>query len=146
MATFDDYIHKLSNDTVGITVDLPKDLVWQDELNWSKIVQSVEWSLTGALLIQEGVKLKGRNITLVGKDDMAWITRQQAEQLVQLRDTPELVMTLNFEHKTTGNKLFEYPVRFRHAENGLELVNIKDFDGYEPDAWYIIKAIRLMEV
>lgn len=147
MALYDDYVYKLISTTPDIEVVLPKDLIWPDELTWSKVSQTVEWSLTGALLVQEGVKLKGKNITLNGKDNMAWISRQDGINLMTLRDTPGLIMTLQFVNKNDSlNKLFEYSVRFRHYENGLELENIKDFDQYEPDAWYIVRAIRLMEV
>jgi len=145
---YDDYIYRLS--TVApqsvFSIDLPKDLEWKDELNWGTVDQIVEYSLTGALLIQEGVKQKGRPITFTGKDNMAWITREQGLTLLAMRNTQGLVMTLKFLNKNApASVLFSFNVMFRHSEGAVDLSNIKDFDQYESDAWYIVNAIRLME-
>lgn len=145
---YDDYIYRLStaNPQPIFSIDLPKDLEWKDELNWGVVEQVVEYSLTGALLIQEGVKQKGRAITLTGKDNMAWITRAQGTTLLAMRNSPGLVMKLEFLDKNPPyTALFTFNVMFRHNEGAIELSNIKDFDAYENDAWYIVQAIRLME-
>lgn len=153
--TYDDYVYRLSvvapqsafcTITLPFSMDLPKDLQWIDEQSWGAVEQSVDYSLTGALLIQEGKKLKGRYITLVGADNMAWITRVQGNDLMVLRDIPTLVMNLKFVDKNnSSNILFSKNVMFRHSEGALDLQNIKNFDQYEADAWYIVKTIRLME-
>ena len=146
---FDNYIYNLSTASpqTVLSVDLPKDLVWNDELNWTPVAQDVEWSLSGALLIQEGVKLKGRSITLVAPSNMVWITRAQGLTLQQMNNTAGMVMTFSFLDSTNrSNVLFSYNTMFRHAEGGLDLENIKDFDAFEATAWYTIKSIKLMEV
>jgi len=145
---YDDYIYRLSTAAPQpiFSIDLPKDLEWKDELTWGVVDQLVEYSLTGALLIQEGVKQKGRPITLTGKDNMAWITRSQGLILLNMRNSPGLVMKLEFLDKNPPNfALFTFNVMFRHSEGAVDLSNIKDFDQYEDDAWYIVQAIRLME-
>ena len=52
----------LSDGTV--TVSLPDDLDWADELSWSPVQQSAEASITGAMIVQIGTRESGRPITL----------------------------------------------------------------------------------
>lgn len=145
---YDDYIWRLS--TVApqpvFSVDLPKDLLWSEELTWNTVDQNVEYSLSGALLIQEGVKLKGRMITLVGKDDMAWITREIGLTLLNMSNSPGLVMTLKFLDPNTQTTLHNFNTMFRHYEKpAVDLKHIKQWDQFESGAWYIINSIKLME-
>lgn len=55
------------------TVTLPDDLDWTDEFAWTPVQQTVEQSVTGALLVQTGTAQAGRPITLQGADDRAWL-------------------------------------------------------------------------
>ena len=66
---------------------------WVDEFGWDAITQSQERGLTGALLIQEGVKLHGRPITLQSNGG-AWFTLATVRALEALRDQPGAVMQL----------------------------------------------------
>lgn len=66
---------------------------WVDEFDWDAITQSQERGLTGALLIQEGVKLHGRPITLQSNGG-AWFTLATVRALEALRDQPSAVMQL----------------------------------------------------
>lgn len=145
---YDDYIWRLETaapQTV-FSIDLPKDLHWQEELSWSAVEQNVEHSLTGALLIQEGVKLKGRQITLVGKDDMAWIDRSKGLTLLSMANSPGLIMTLKFLEPVSETVAFSFNVMFRHFEKpALDIRHIKQWDQFEPGAWYIVNSIKLME-
>ena len=148
MAVYDDYIWRLS--TVApqpvFSVDLPKDLQWAEELTWNTVEQSTEYSTSGALLIQEGVKLKGRYITLAGKDDMAWITREQGVTLLSMANSPGLVMTLRFLHPGTMATLLTFNTMFRHFEKpAVDIKRILHWDQFETGAWYIINSIKLME-
>ena len=68
-------------------------LEWVDEFEWDAITQSQERSLSGALLIQEGVKLHGRPITLQSNGG-AWFTLATVRALEALRDQPGAVMQL----------------------------------------------------
>ncbi len=51
--------------TLGSLI-LPDGLHWSDEYQWSPIEQSIEFGLTGALIVQTAVKTAGRPITLRG--------------------------------------------------------------------------------
>jgi hypothetical protein len=48
------------------TVALTWSLVWADEFDWSPVQQSVEYAVTGAMYLQEGIRQAGRSITLSG--------------------------------------------------------------------------------
>lgn len=45
------------------TVELPDDLAWPDRYSWQAVDVSVEYSLTGAAIIQSAEKQAGRPIT-----------------------------------------------------------------------------------
>ena len=149
MAVYDDYIYRLS--TIApqpiFSVDLPKDLQWADELTWNVVEQSVDYSLTGALLIEEGVKQKGRYITLSGLDNMAWITREKGQTLLSMANSPGLVMTLQFLDKNNpANILFAFNTMFRHFEKpAVDIKRILQYDQFEAGEYYIVNSIKLME-
>ena len=149
MAVYDDYIYRLS--TVApqpvFSIDLPKDLQWSDELTWNVVEQSVDYSLTGSLLIEEGAKQKGRYITLAGLDNMAWITREKGQTLLSMANSPGLVMTFQFLDKNNpANILFTYNTMFRHFEKpAVDIRRILQYDQFEAGAYYIVNSIKLME-
>jgi len=149
MVVYDDYYYKLYSETPQsvFSVSLPKDLQWADELTWNAVAQSTEYSLTGALLIQEGVRQKGRTITLVGLDNMAWITRDVGLKLLNMANTPGLVMKLKFLSSVHPYPvLFSHNVMFRHFEApAIDIKRILHWDQYEEGAYYIINSIKLME-
>ena len=64
------------------TLQLHPDLMWSDEFNWQPVEQAAEFSVTGALIVQEAAKQAGRPITLEPEDDnSAWMLRDTIEQL-----------------------------------------------------------------
>lgn len=149
---YDDHVYRLICLDPFLSIDLPKDMEWIDESSWSPVEQFTEYGLTGALLIQEGFKLKGRTITLSGKDDMSWIQRTDHDILLQMRNIPGIRMTFQFIQRSTtkpytySNPRFSYDVTFNHTEGALQLESIKRWDNYEPDTWFKIRFIRLIEV
>lgn len=137
---------------------LPKDLIWQDEFSWEPVAQVYEYSVEGNLLIQESAKKKGRHITLVGQSDMAWLDRTDMKKLIEMRNQVGKKMQLmgrkvnasgaveqNFG-KTTHDGYITMDVMFRHQDTALEYTLIKPWDQFEEDTYFIINAIRLMEV
>ena len=97
--------------TVGGTVlDLDPDLYWTDEFDWYAIEQSAERGLTGALIIDEGVRLNGRPITLTPPDDnAAWMPRATLTQLQAWEADAGLTLTLSL--RSTN-----YLVQFRRFD------------------------------
>lgn len=88
-------------------------LQWTDEHEWDPVEQGQERSLGGALVIQEGVKLYGRPITLASNDG-AWFTQATVAALQGLRDQPGIVMLLTLPggqtHHVTWNRAAGAPV------------------------------------
>lgn len=92
------------NDT-NETLDIPEDMMWQDEFSWSKVAQSSpQRSLTGAMFVFQGVKKAGRPITLVG--DWVWHTRSDLFKLRSWTDVPKLTMTLTHYDGRTFQVMF----------------------------------------
>lgn len=97
------------------TVNLPPDLRWSDEFEWSNLAQSSpERTRGGANVIQQSVKLSGRPITLT-TDDKVWIERGIIKKLQEWTAVPKLKMTLTHYDGTT------YQVTFRTHDQALDV-------------------------
>lgn len=84
---------------------LPDDPVWLDEFGeWSPVKQSIEEGLTGALIIDQGVRQGGRPITL----DVAWLTRAELLAVNALADVPNTSYVLII-HQGTYTVIFDRP-------------------------------------
>ena len=77
-------INTLSDGTT--TVDLSDDIKWADEFEWSPMTSQSDYTLTGALVVEQAAKQAGRPITLQSLDDAAWIPRGTIEQITAWRD------------------------------------------------------------
>lgn len=119
-------------------IELPSDLLWVDEYDWSPVEQTINKSLTGALIIQEAAQLKGRPITLVGGNDYAWVTKATLESLRLLTQTAAENLTLNY-HGT------DYNVRFMRDSSPVQGRQVADFANPQSDDRYSV-TIRLIEV
>ena len=94
------------------TIILPPDLVWADEA-WSPVESNAERGLTGAQIIQIGIKQAARPITLVPPERGAWMPYASATTLATWRDTdPEGNLTLLLRGTTRT-------VRWRHHDTAL---------------------------
>lgn len=122
------------------SIVLPDDLVWEDEFAWSPVVQSTGYSLTGALLIQENIKQKGRPITLIGSSDMGWVVRTTIESLETKRDIAGLEMTLTLPDARS------FTVMFRQSDTPLDSSPVLGLNTYEDGEYFELRALRLMEV
>lgn len=135
--------------TSGATViTLPEDLHWVDELTPWKVSQVIEYSLTGAMIIQESAKLAGRPITLqsgtAGGSAYGWATREQVEALQALEATAGGAnMTLSVPTHEAANRT--YTVRFRRDTAAIEAAQIKIVLPPAPTDWYSL-VLRLIVV
>ncbi|WP_315807779.1 hypothetical protein [Pseudomonas sp. C9-3] len=75
------------------SIELDDQFEWADEFEWDAVAQEQERSLTGALLVQEGVKLHGRSVTLKSGGGV-WTPLAIVRQLEVLRDQRLKVMDL----------------------------------------------------
>lgn len=128
--------------TLG-ALTLPQGLRWADEFTWSPVSQSTEYSLTGALLVEQAEKQAGRPITLIGGKDFAWLTRAQLVDLKALLDTrAERVLTLHDGRSFTVLPANEDPL----AVSPLPVVLDSGFANPGDDAWYVLDSLKLIEV
>ena len=75
------------------SVSLDDQFEWVDEFDWDPVAQVQERSVMGLLLVQEGVKVHGRPITLQSNGGV-WTPLSVVRQLEVLRDQPGRVMPL----------------------------------------------------
>lgn len=151
---YDNYVWRLFTETPDPihSVVLPKDLEWIDEFSWSPIFQEIKNSISGSIFINEYEQLDGRFITLEGKDDMCWIQRPLAEELLVLRNL-SLKMNLQFVEGTYSGGIWSFGsikesfnVMFRQNDTPIEFESVKRFDNFESDSWFKIRSIKLMEI
>ncbi len=87
-------------------IELPGDLMWVDETQWSPVAQSETHTLSGSLLIETDVKQAGRPITLAGSEDSCWVTRETVLALLAFSYVPEKSMTLTLGDGRTFTVMF----------------------------------------
>lgn len=128
---------------VGITtLQLHPDLRWSDEFNWNPVEQTVERTITGAMVVSAHARQAGREITLEPEDDnSAWMSRATVEQLRNWAAVPgqELELTLRGEARD---------VVFRHhagaALDAVPVVHFSDSDIASDDFYRC--TLRFMEI
>ena len=127
--------------TVGsTTLTLPDDLAWGDEFDWHPVRQSVEPTITGALIVQSGVLQAGRPLTLRSSDGQsAWVPRTSVAQLQIWAAQPGLEMTLTLRGVLRT-------VLWRHDEPpALTAEPVVDFsDPADEDPYLVI--LKLMQI
>lgn len=113
-------------------IELPGQMFWSDEI-WSPVVQSEEYSVTGALILDETEKQAGRPITLGGRDYTCWVTRETIDALMTKAAIKGQVMTLTLEDER------EFDVRFRYdSGKAIEAKPIYDRVPAQPEDWYTL--------
>ncbi len=80
-------------------------LEWVDEFTWDPIAQEQDRSLSGALMVQEGVKLYGRPITLAS-NGAALFRLAVVRALEALRDQRGRIMLLTLPTGTQHHVIF----------------------------------------
>jgi hypothetical protein len=121
------------------TVTLSSDLYWEDEFNWSPVAQSVERSITGALLIQASALQAGREITLRSFDQVSGaITAADLAQLKAWASVPNQVMQLSLRGVSRD-------VLFRHQETAIEATPFEHYSDVQPGDFYLV-TLRFMEI
>lgn len=127
----------LTNGTV--TVTLPDDLVWADEFAWQPVEQTVQRSLTGALIVQAQARTGGRPITLAAESDsVGWVDRATVEALEALASVPAPSLTLTLRGVA-------HAVLFRHQDGAIEARPVVGYsDVQSTDPYHL--TVRLMKV
>ena len=122
----------------SVTLPLPDDIVWSDEYDWHPVVQSREFTTTGALLIESAVKQAGRPISLNNTEEQAWFTKAQCDQLRIWAGLPGIVLSLNYRGVT-------YSVVFDHENTAFEATPLVFYRETVSGDYYIVN-MRFIEV
>lgn len=123
----------------GVVLDLGPDLIWEDEFQWSPVVQTKGFSTTGALLIDVGVRQAGRPFTLVSGDGYAWLSHTTLQTLRAWAAMPAEV----FGFERYGEA---FQVMFDHSEeSGFSARPVAEFSDPQGHDFYIV-TLKLIEV
>lgn len=122
---------------------LPNDLLWGDEFEWSPVAANTQYTLTGALVIQQGVRLAGRPISLAAPEpDMAWVTRVTLQTLRDWSSIPNRRFRLVFQYPTDAR---EWVVVFSHSDDPIGGEPVKGFQSHQPTDWFRV-SLKFIEV
>jgi hypothetical protein len=69
-------------------LQLPDGLRWEDEFSWTAVTQQTAYTLTGALVVEQGTRQAGRPLTLAGGRRFAWMGRADVATVQALFDSP----------------------------------------------------------
>lgn len=134
---------KLTDTVTNEVVHLPNDLLWVDEYNWTPVGKTSKYSLAGALIIEQSVRLAGRPITLEPSDDsMAWVTRATVNKLRSMAATLNRKFRLKLEYPQDTR---EFLVTFAPEDSPIESRPVKPFPEHDSNAWHHIK-LKFIEV
>jgi len=127
----------------GATVlPLDPDLFWVDEYQYSPVEQSVDTSLTGALILQvDGDEDRpGRPITLKPENEFsAWMVRDDLDQLNAWGAIPDAEFTLTLRGVARA-------VKFRHQEKpAIDATPVVQYSDTQPEDYYLV-TLKFMEV
>jgi hypothetical protein len=131
----------LQNTTSLVSVTLPRDLQWVDEHNWSPVIATAEYSLTGALIVESATRQAGQPISLEPPDEsMAWVTRTIVNQLYAWSAIAGQTFTLTLDDARV------FTVMFRHQEPpAMEASPVRKLATYDPEDFWTVK-LKLMRV
>lgn len=123
----------------GEPLELPDDLLWVDEFQWSATTATHTYTVTGALLIETAIRQAGRPISLVGPPDMAWVSRQTVLRLAAWAAQLNARYTLELRD---GRR---FSVAFRHTDGALEAEPVLGIPAWREGDWYRL-TVRWVEV
>jgi len=118
-------------------IALPDDLQWSNEFDWSPVSQSAEYSIGGALMVQEGTKLVGRPILITG-GNWAWVTRSTVKALFATLIANKVMTLITDDGRT-------FPVMWNHEDKPIETEPVKFQSPPDDDDDHFI-TLRLFEV
>lgn len=122
------------------TLQLSDRLVWSDEFSWSPVVQATETSTTGALLVDVGLLVAGREITLQGAETATWLTRATCVTLRAWAALPTATFTLVLRGVARQ-------VIFNRERGGFDATPVWHLaDGQEDDSDLLVPTLRFLEL
>lgn len=115
-------------------IELPDTLAWVDETDWDPAVQSVNHTLTGALVVERAIRQAGRPITLTGA-----VAERSLVDALRATLTADPPLTLHWRGA-------DRPVHWRHGERAIEAAPLLPLVA-DPDAGTLCRiTLRFIEV
>lgn len=121
------------------TLALPDDLLWADEFAWQEVAQNKRYSITGRLIVESALRVKGRPITLAGNENHAWITRVNLLTLLAWKAIPGQVFNLVLRSEPVRT------VQFDHEAGAIEAAPVVDYADPTAADNYIV-TLKFIEV
>lgn len=120
-------------------IPIPRGMIWIDEHDWLAVQKSKEYSITGALLLDVGVKKAGRPITLQADEDAGWITLGVLNQVCALASIADET------HQLTLADGRQFDVQFDAADDAITARRIGRPELPTPD-WEYVATFKLITV
>lgn len=121
------------------TVTFSDDLIWQDEFAWRPVEHAQDYSITGALIVQNAERLEGQPITLAAPDaESGWLQRSALDQFLAWSATPGKQMTL-------GYRGVNRTVIWRHQDGAIEAAPVVPYADVQAGDFYRA-TLRLMRI
>lgn len=133
---------KLTNITTGAIIELDDELYPTDEHDWSPVVATSDYTLTGSLVIQQGIRLAGKPVTLQSQEDLGWLTRSTVNLL---RAECAKVDTSFWLDYTADDAIQRIKVMFDHTKNPIEATPLMGFISPRADDYFLV-TLRFIEV
>lgn len=92
-------------------VQLNPNLQWTDRCVSSGVRQDLRFSLGGRPLLSSGPMIGNRPVTLVSEEDSGWLSKDMADALIAMADTPGATYPFTY-----GTEIVNGLVVFRHHE------------------------------
>ncbi len=122
-----------------VSLELDPDLLWADENGWFPVEQTIDRTVTGALIVSFATRVSGRPITLRPEDDSsAWMLAVDLAQLNAWAAIPGLQLTLTLRGVART-------VIFRHHETPMEATPLVHYRDVVDGDWYLL-TLRFMEI
>jgi hypothetical protein len=123
-------------------ISLSNDMLWSNEFDWAPVASTNTYTLTGALIIEQGTKQAGRAITLTADPEMAWVTRATLELLRAAAAIQYRKFTLTLEYPTDTRA---FTVIFDNTSGPVKATPAKGFPGHKAGDWFRIE-LKFLEV
>lgn len=127
----------------AVTLDLPDDLIWEDEFTWAQVAQATERSITGALIVDAMSRNGGRPITLAGTSETAWISRADMLILKAWLTLPGQAFTL-VVRGVTHSVIFDHGTA--DTTTAMAQAAVMAFSDIQNDDYYSNLRLRFLEI
>lgn len=122
------------------TIDLHPDLLWEDEHSWHPVEQTIQRTVTGAMIVSSAARIGGRPITLrPDGDDSAWMAQSTVDAIRNLAVIPGAVMQLTVRGVSRD-------VAFRHHDTpAVEAVPVVHYADSAGGDWFRL-TLKFLEL